>query len=91
MLVAVPKESAPGERRVALVPDTVRVLARAGFEIAVEAGAGAAAGYDDAGYEAAGARLEADAGQLAAKSDCTLRVQAPSEREIAALDTAGVI
>ncbi|HTY18940.1 MAG TPA: Re/Si-specific NAD(P)(+) transhydrogenase subunit alpha [Myxococcota bacterium] len=85
MLVAVPKESAPGERRVALVPDTVRVLARAGFEIAVEAGAGTAAGYDDAAYEAAGARLEADAAQLAAKSDCTLRVQAPSEREIASL------
>jgi len=85
MLVAVPKESAPGERRVALVPDTVRVLARAGFEIAVEAGAGTAAGYDDAAYEAAGARLEADAAQLAAKSDCMLRVQAPSEREIASL------
>jgi H+-translocating NAD(P) transhydrogenase subunit alpha len=85
MLVAVPKESAPGERRVALVPDAVRVLARAGLEVAVQVGAGADAGYDDAGYEAAGARLEPVAAQLLAKADCVLKVQAPSDAEIASL------
>ena len=85
MLVAVPKESASGERRVALVPDAVRALARGGLELAVEAGAGAAAGYDDAAYEAAGARLEAVAPQLLAKADCVLKVQAPSDAELASL------
>ena len=85
MLVAVPKESAPGERRVALVPDAVRGLARAGFEVAAQAGAGEAAGYDDASYEAAGARLEAVAAQLLAKGDCVLKVQAPSDAEIGSL------
>ena len=85
MLVAVPKESAPGERRVALVPDAVRALARGGLELAVETGAGAAAGYDDAGYEASGARLESVAAQLLAKADCVLKVQAPSDAELASL------
>ena len=85
MLVAVPRESAPGERRVALVPDAVRALARGGLEIALETDAGAAAGYDDPSYEAAGARLESSAAQLLAKADCVLKVQEPSDAEIASL------
>jgi len=85
MLVAVPKETAAGERRVALVPDAVRQLARAGLEVAVQAGAGAAASFEDKAYEAAGARLETDATSLVAKADLVLRVQAPSDAEIASL------
>jgi NAD(P) transhydrogenase subunit alpha len=56
MRVAVPKETAPGERRVALVPETVSRLGD-GFEVRVERGAGAAAGFDDDAYAAVGVEL----------------------------------
>ena len=55
MKVAVPKETEAGERRVALIPDSVGRLVGAGFVIAVEQGAGAQAGFTDAEYQAAGA------------------------------------
>jgi NAD(P) transhydrogenase subunit alpha len=55
--VAVPKETTPGERRVALVPEIVKKLMASGFEVAVEAGAGAAAGFSDREYEEAGAQI----------------------------------
>ena len=48
MIVGVPRESFPGERRVALVPATIPNLIKAGLEVLVEAGAGDAAGYPDA-------------------------------------------
>jgi len=54
MRIGVPRETAPGERRVAIVPETVGRLP--GFEVAVERGAGLAAGYTDEAYEAAGAQ-----------------------------------
>ncbi len=57
MIVGVPREIYPGERRVALVPSVVPGLSKAGIEVVVEAGAGAAAGYPDADYAAKGARL----------------------------------
>ena len=56
MRIAVPKETAPGERRVALVPESCKKLMQAGYEIAVEAGAGDAAGYPDAAYREVGRR-----------------------------------
>jgi NAD(P) transhydrogenase subunit alpha len=80
MIVAVPKETAAGERRVALAPDGVKVLAKLGLDVRVEPGAGVAAGFDDAAYAAAGAKLEA--GALAA-AELVLKVQAPSDSEIA--------
>jgi H+-translocating NAD(P) transhydrogenase subunit alpha len=55
--VAVPKETTPGERRVALVPEIVKKLMASGFEVAVETGAGAPAGFADREYEAAGAQI----------------------------------
>ena len=58
MLVGVPKETVSGERRVALVPDLVPVLTRAGLEVVVEPEAGAQAGFLDAAYRDKGARLE---------------------------------
>ena len=61
MIVGVPKETAAGERRVALVPDLVPKLTKAGLEVLVEPGAGAAAGFPDAAYAEKGARLEPDA------------------------------
>ncbi len=80
MLVVALKETAAGERRVALTPDVVRALAREGVEVAIEAGAGAAAGYPDADYEKAGARIEADAGALLAAADVAAVVQGDAEQ-----------
>ena len=57
MRVGVVRETAPGERRVALVPETAGKLAAAGFDVVVEAGAGAAASFPDDAYVAAGASL----------------------------------
>ena len=57
MRIAVPRESAPGERRVALVPDAVSKLVAAGFEVAVERGAGLEAGFADEAYGTAGASV----------------------------------
>jgi NAD(P) transhydrogenase subunit alpha len=59
MRIGVPKETAAGERRVALVPETVGRLP--GFEVAVEREAGVAAGYTDEAYEQAGATIVEDA------------------------------
>jgi NAD(P) transhydrogenase subunit alpha len=57
MIVGVPRETFPGERRVALVPAVLPTLTKAGFEVVVEAGAGAEAGYPDADYAGRGARI----------------------------------
>ncbi len=78
MRVAVPKETAAGERRVALVPDAVSRLA--GFEVAVERGAGASAGFVDEAYAEAGAEL-VEAGTLLDGAAALLRVAPPSAAE----------
>lgn len=57
MIIGVPKETAPGERRVALVPETVGRLGKAGHRIVIEAGAGAEAGFPDQAFTAAGATI----------------------------------
>lgn len=57
MVVGVPKESFPGERRVALVPAVIPALLKAGLEVVIEAGAGSEAGYPDADYVAKGAKI----------------------------------
>jgi NAD(P) transhydrogenase subunit alpha len=57
VIVGVPKESYPGDRRVGLVPMVVPALAKAGFEVVIEAGAGLAAGYPDAQYIVKGAKI----------------------------------
>src|SRR5580704_3378343 len=57
MIVGVPRESFPGERRVALVPAVIPSLAKAGLEVVIEAGAGVEAGYADAEYVAKGAKI----------------------------------
>ena len=76
-----PKESAAGERRVALVPEVVARLVSGGFEIVVEASAGDAASFPDAGYEEAGARIASDAYD----ADAVVKVQTPSADEAARL------
>ena len=80
MKIAVPKETWAGERRVALDPDACRKLVQAGAEVALEAGAGLAAGFPDAAYEAAGARIVADTAALLGEADVVLKVQSPQAR-----------
>lgn len=82
MRIAVPKERAPDERRVALIPDAVARLRKAGVEVAVERSAGTAAGFPDAAYEAAGAVLVGDAATACAGADLVVRVQRPPADEI---------
>ena len=80
MKVGVARETAPGERRVALVPDALAKLTAAGLEILVEAGAGTGAMIPDSAFEAAGARI-VKTGELYESSDVILRVQKPSADE----------
>lgn len=80
MIVGVPAEIAPGERRVALVPDAVKVLVAADLEVLVEAGAGVEAGFEDAAYEAAGAKLATDRGAVWG-TDLVVKVQPPRSVE----------
>ncbi len=79
MIVSVPKESVPGERRVALVPELVSKLSKAGLEVVVQSGAGAEAGFLDASYIEKGARLETE---VFDKADILLKVQLPTGAEI---------
>jgi NAD(P) transhydrogenase subunit alpha len=80
--VGTPKETAPDERRVALVPDTVSRLGAATLEVTVESGAGSAAYIPDDAYEKAGAKVVKGAAALLAEADAVLKVQAPSAPEV---------
>ncbi|MFB7948719.1 Re/Si-specific NAD(P)(+) transhydrogenase subunit alpha [Kitasatospora phosalacinea] len=84
--VGVVAESAPGETRVAATPATVRGLLALGYDVVVEPGAGAASGFDDAAYAAAGAA----AGDAWA-ADVVLKVNAPSDAEVARLRGGAVL
>lgn len=77
MKIAVPKETIPGERRVAFVPESIKKLAKSGASVVVEAGAGDAALIPDRDYTAAGATTEPDLGRLLADADVVLKVQPP--------------
>jgi NAD(P) transhydrogenase subunit alpha len=74
MIVGVPRESYPGERRVAIVPAVLPALAKGGLEVIVEAGAGVEAGYPDAAYEAKGAKIVADRAAVFAAADIVVQV-----------------
>ena len=78
MKVGVAKETAPGERRVALVPEALGKLKAAGLDILVERGAGAGSSIPDAAYEAAGATI-VSTDELYRDADAILRVAKPSE------------
>ena len=70
-----PRESVPGERRVALVPESVARLVRSGVEVQVQQGAGESAGFADAAYSDAGASVVADASSLYAAADVVTRYE----------------
>src|SRR5512146_2298199 len=81
MKIGVAKETAPGERRVALVPEALGKLEAAGLDILVEQGAGAGAAIPDQAYADAGATIVSSV-ELYAQADVILRVQKPSESEV---------
>ena len=76
MLIAAPAETDPGETRVAATPETVKKFAGLGAEVAIEHGAGAKAGFPDAEYASAGARLVSAEEALGA--DVVLKVRRPT-------------
>jgi len=90
MRVAVPRETAPGERRVALVPETVSKLRAAGFDVRIEQAAGSKAGFLDDEYAEAGAEL-VDGAALTSGADCIARVARPSAVEVDAMSTGTVL
>ncbi len=78
MKIAVPKETRPGERRVALVPESCKKLVQAGYAVAVESGAGVSAHYLDDAYTQAGATIESEPAALLGSADFVCKVNAPA-------------
>ena len=74
MIVGVPREIFPGERRVALVPAVIPNLTKSGLEVLIEAGAGAEAGYPDADYVAKGGKVAASREEVFASADIIVQV-----------------
>lgn len=81
MIIGVPKEIMKGENRVAAIPETVKKMVESGATVLFETGAGIGSHYMDEGYEAAGARLIADAEELFSKADVILKVKEPQFNE----------
>ncbi|MFI5418995.1 MAG: Re/Si-specific NAD(P)(+) transhydrogenase subunit alpha [Candidatus Lutacidiplasmatales archaeon] len=80
--ISVPREVAPGERRVALVPEIVGKLVASGLEVRIEAGAGSESYYLDEPFAKAGAQVIGDRKAIFAESDVILKVQAPTIEEV---------
>lgn len=89
--IGIARETAPGERRTAITPETCRKYVAAGAEVVVEHGVGAAAGMPDQGYADAGARLVGDAAAALSEADVVLCVQPPEPARIAALRPGAVL
>ena len=81
MKVGCPLETADGEKRVAMTPDSVGQIQKLGYECVVQSGAGAAAGFDDAAYEAAGASVVKTAAALWKQADIVVKVRGASASE----------
>jgi H+-translocating NAD(P) transhydrogenase subunit alpha len=84
MIIGAVKESSPGENRVAVSPQSVKKLVGLGYQVMVETGCGAAAGFDDTTYETAGAQVSRN-GQVWESADIVLKVAPPTESEIGQL------
>ena len=89
MLIGVPTETAAGETRVAVTPETAKKLIAQGHSVRVQSGAGLAASVTDAAYQAAGADMTDAAGALGA--DMVLKVRAPSTSELAQMKPGAVL
>ncbi len=90
MRIVVPAESRANEHRVALVPESVKILCRAGLTVSVESGLGEAAHYPDADYVEAGASLSEDRHALLSSGDLVLRVQSPDAEEVGLLKAGAI-
>ena len=88
MIVSVPKEAVPGEQRVALVPELVPKLTKAGLDVVVQFGAGASAGFFDPEYEGKGAHLETE---VFDKANVLLKVQPPTIDEIGRMNEGSIL
>jgi NAD(P) transhydrogenase subunit alpha len=82
LLIGVPREVFPGEKRVATVPEVAEKLIKQGFRVAIEAGAGDSAQIADDAYRAAGVEIVADRAKLWAMADIVFKVRAPSPDEV---------
>jgi proton-translocating NAD(P)+ transhydrogenase subunit alpha len=91
MRIAVPREIARGERRVALTPEAAASLVTVGLEIVIETGAGDGAFHSDAAFERAGARIAPDADALYAQANVVLKVQKPAPGEVGQLREGAVL
>ncbi len=91
IVIAVPRESAPGERRVALVPEVAGRLVKAGRVVRVEAGAGTSAGYPDAEFTAAGAQVLPERKTILAGAQIVVRLQAPPPGDVAQIDRGTIL
>lgn len=91
MKVGIPKETFPGETRVALIPETVKRLAEKGVEVVVEKDAGVASSHPDASYQEAGAAIEASHDALLGSVDLVLKVQPPGTGENGGADEVGAL
>jgi NAD(P) transhydrogenase subunit alpha len=85
LLIGVPQETAPGEKRVATVPEVVGKLVKLGFRVAVQSGAGEAAHCGDEAYREAGAEIVGSAAELLGQADIVFKVRPPSLDEVALL------
>ena len=91
MLIGIPRETLPGEKRVATVPEIVEKLVKLGFRVAVESGAGEAANFSDEAYRAVGAEIIAGAPQLWAASDIVFKVAVPTSAEVNLMREGGTL
>jgi NAD(P) transhydrogenase subunit alpha len=91
MKLGVPKELGSGEQRVAVVPDALAALKKAGLEVLVQAGAGAGAFLSDADYQRSGATIVSDPARLLGEADVVAKVQGPCEQEAALLREGAVL
>jgi len=89
--VAVLKEVAPGEARVALTPEVIPRMVKAGYEVVVEAGAGESSRYPDTAYSQAGAKLETKRAALLGGADVIVKVQIPTAEETTAMRPGTVV
>ncbi|MBW7858608.1 MAG: NAD(P)(+) transhydrogenase (Re/Si-specific) subunit alpha, partial [Leptonema sp. (in: Bacteria)] len=74
MIIAIPKETTEGEKRVAIVPESISKLKKKGYTVQIEKGAGLTAGFPDQLYEKEGAELISDVNQLYSSADILIKV-----------------
>jgi alanine dehydrogenase len=83
MRVGIPREIKSDEYRVAMMPVGAESLVKAGHQVMIEAGAGIGSGFPDEDYQAVGARIVADVGEIFAQSDMIVKVKEPQPAEVA--------